>query len=885
MRAAQSVCLICRHRLATKAAVQPSQWRAQLSSWPSASNAAGDSPARATSSVQAAKNTAGSTNGESDTARTERNAEGGWRSKPRTTPRPRGPNSKKTANVDVTDLFRQIVDGPDTKSDSLEEGHAKSVNIKLVQDVGKLQDMLDAKAPISDAFKFLQSTLYPSIQQKGVIVPKVFYTVLSSLLHEMVIKKKEDILNPELPSTAEILRICARHGELKPTDDWLPLTGELVKYLCEMKTSADDYPSIEAFEDHLATKNQIISDLVETWKVLSLPRSRVGEGHADANDILDGFWFPRLNKFAINKYARSNNFSLALSSLFPQHSPNQLGDKLSVLAIATLTLLIDGARSNTSSRRSALRFMTKVAQLMKFTGVDEKALRKAIKVTYPSIEGYVMGQWPKIEDYLDEVNQSSNSGVGGQGSSSTPRTTRGSHDTVYFEKKLSQAYGTRNWSEVDRLWREFSGAQVQSTTGKTSTPRQSPHIFDSFINTYMALNQPDKAIEVWNTLPKFGLKPTLRTWNVMLDGCKKAQNLKGLTTVWQRLISSGAKLDMPIWVTRIAGLMECNDPAAAVMALEEMAVLWREAQQKKNVHAAPLTIEPVNAALSGLIRLNNHSAVQRLLSWAKEQGINPNIYTFNLLLRPLILEGRDKEVQTIFKHMESLGVNADAATFTLILEGTLNKLEAWDPERQVEIVASIFDDMKKAGLEANHQNYGKMIHLLLRSGDRAQASVKAVLDHLWQQGLELSPHIYTSLVEHYFSRNPPDLETVNELIQRRRLLDYDDMDRIFYDRVIKGYAAAGDHETAFNIYRKLSSAGFLVNLDAQYELLHALLLADRRKDAQDMVEDTVKRYAEHRGEGSWLGHRYWHTAERSGFIDWIPDVRGGKAVMRDPIVD
>ncbi|KAK6209405.1 hypothetical protein LQW54_006258 [Pestalotiopsis sp. IQ-011] len=880
MRAAQSVCLICRHRLATKAAAQPSQWRAQLSSWHGASSGAGNSPVATPSSTLTAPNATTPGDGGSSAHGYGRTADGVQRSKPRVRPSPRGANGKKAANYEMADLFKKIVDGPSTGSATPDSSNTKSTNIKLVQDVGKLQDMLDARAPILDAFRFLQTTLYPAFKQKDVTIPKVFYTVASSLLHEMIHVKKDHILDPDLPTVAEILRICADLGELKASE-WLALTGELVKYLCEMKTSADDYPSIEAFEDHLGTKNQVISDLVETWKILSLPKTRVAEGSADANEIRDGFWFPRLDRFAINKYAKSNNFSLALSSLFPQYNPNQLGDRLSVLAIATLALLIDVTRSNTSSRRSASRFMTKVAHLMDITGVNDKALRKAIKITYPSIESYVMGHWPNIEKHLKEVNQSSNQSPESQGSSNS-RTNKGSHDTLYFEQKLGQAYWTRNWTEVDRLWREFCDPQPRGTAARrTPAPKQSPHLFDSFINTYMALNKPDKAIEVWNTLPKVGLKPTLRTWNVMLDGCKKAQNGNGLKTVWQRLISSGAKLDMPIWTTRIAGLMECNDPAAAITALEEMAVLWREAQQRKDKHAVPVTIEPINAALSGLLRLNNRGAVQRLLSWAKELGVNPNIYTFNLLLRPLILERRDKEVQALFKHMESLGVSVDAATFTLILEGTLNQLEAWDPENLVEIVGNVFDDMKKAGLEANHQNYGKMIHLLLRSGDRAQESVKAVLGHMWQQGLELSPHIYTSLVEHYFSRNPPDLETVNELIQRRRLLDYDDMDRIFYDRVIKGYAAAEDHETAFNIYRKLSSAGFLVNLDAQYELLHALLLVDRREDAQGLVEDTVNRYAEHHGDGSWLGHRFWHTAERNGFIDWIPDVRGGRAVLRD----
>ncbi|KAK9415466.1 hypothetical protein SUNI508_10490 [Seiridium unicorne] len=884
MKAPRTICLICRHRLATKAALQASQWRAQSSLWSSAAAGTGDIRAGGSPSIQdttTAANTPNREDGRVKEPNNRRVVTEEKRQKTRATLKPRRRNGGATGDADMADLFHQIVDRPDINTTATDAVNANSANIKLVQDIGKLQDMLDAEVAIPESFKFLRTVLYPSIKQKGVTIPKVFYTVVSSLMHKVILAKKNDMLNPDLPSVADIFRVNADLGDLNPAE-WLTLTGELVRYLCELKTSADDYPSIEAFEDHLATKNRIILDLVESWKILSLPRSRVAESRHESNEILDGFWFPRLDKFAINKYAKSNNFSLALSSLFPQYAPNQLGDRLAVLAIATLTLLIDGSRSNTSSRRSASRFITKVAHLMNFTGVNEKALRKAITITFPPIGKYVMGQWPKIEEHLSGANPTIGQSSDWQGTSGTLRTARGPNGTSYLEKKLSQAYGTRNWNEVDRLWHEFAGSQPDKTA-KATKLQQNPHLFDSFINTYMALNKPDKAIEVWNTLPKVGLKPTLKTWNVMLDGCKKAQNLKGLKTVWQRLVSSGAQLDMPIWTTRIAGLMECNDPSAAIAALEEMAVLWYQSGKGQKRHAVQPTIEPINAALSGLIRLNNHTAVQRLLAWAKEQNITPDIYTFNLLLRPLILDGRDKEVEGIFKYMEALDVPADAATFTVILEGTLTRLDAWDPQKQVEIVASVFSDMKKAGLEANHQTYGKMIYLLLRSGDRAQESVKAVLEHLWKQGLELSPHIYTTLVEHYFSRDPPDLETVNELIQRRRLLDYDDMDRIFYDRVIKGYASAGDAETAFSIYRKLSSAGLLVNLDAQYELLRSLLLVGRQEDAQTLVEDTVKRYAEQHGEGSWLGHRFWHTAERSGFVDWVPDVRGGRAVIRTQV--
>ncbi|KAH6654777.1 hypothetical protein BKA67DRAFT_566198 [Truncatella angustata] len=876
MSAPRTVCLVCRHRLATKAALQTSQWRSQRSYLPgaAASTFAGDRQAEDPVPTQSAQGTDMQSGGHSSRPSIRRVIQEDRRPRSRQPLKSLRRDGNATADADMAVLFRQIVDRP---ADALaaDATHTNSLGIKLVQDIGKLQDMLDAKAPTAESFKFLRTVLYPTITQKGVNIPKVFHTVVSSLMHEVFNDKKRDVLNPDLPSAAEIFRVYVDIGDLNPKK-WLSLTGELVRYLCEMNTSADDYTSIEAFEDHLATKNRVILDLVESWKVLSLPRSQVALSTQDENKILDGFWFPRLDKFAISKYERSNNFSLALSSLFPQYAPNQLGDKLAVLAVATLALLIDGTRSNSSSRRGASRFITKVANLMSFTGVSEAALRKAIKATYPSAESYIMGQWPTIEEHLQDSTPAKETPSESPRSSHL-RTARGSHGTAYFEKKLSQAYGTRNAREVDRLWHEFVGPS-ESKTAKPGL-QQNPHLFDSFINTYMALNKPDKAIEVWNTLSKVGLKPTLKTWNVMLDGCKKAQNVNGLKTVWDRLVNSGAKLDVPIWTTRIAGLMECNDPAASITALEEMAVLWNRFEQTKQGHAVKPTIEPVNAAMSGLIRLNNHGAVQTLLAWAKRQNITPNIFTFNLLLRPLILDGREKEVQAIFKSMEASGVSADAATFTVILEGTLTRLDAWDPQRQVEIVAAVFENMKQAGLDANHQTYGKMIHLLLRSGDRAQESVKAVLDHLYEQGLELSPHIYTTLVEHFFSRSPPDIAAVNKLIERRRLLDFDDMDRIFYDRVIKGYASAGDPETAFNIYRKLSSTGFLVNLDAQYELLRALLVVERTDDARVLVEDTVKRYAEQHGEGSWLGHRFWHTAERAGIIDWVPDARGGKAVI------
>ncbi|KAI1867693.1 uncharacterized protein JN550_006834 [Neoarthrinium moseri] len=890
MKTSKSICLLCRHRLAANGRPQAAQWTVTAAYSTSGATAASvghdgsSAPSEAHSSAGGAASDA-----PRPQVRRYRYEERRPRPQQSLTSTPAGSrrriNADNKAGTDMDSLFQQIVHRRKTDdalaADALEHSprHAN-----LVQEIGSLQQMLDTGAPVSQAYTFLQTELYPSIRHEDIQVPKVFFTVANNVMNKIIEAKKDDIWNPDLPRVADIFRVCAELGDMRSTNwsrEWLALVGELITFLCRMKTSREDYPSIEAYEKHLHMKDEALTDLVESWKLLSIPKHMNVKPSGHANEILDGFWFPRLDKFAVKKWAMSKRFTVAFNSLFPHCSSSNLGDGLAVAAFSTFLLLMDRSRSNATARKSTTRFMSKVTYMIKLIGINDKALRSSILSTFPAIETYVMDHWTQIKPHLDEISQQAAQLQGSEAASGSPR---GHPEAANIERKLSSAYWSHNRSEVDRLWAAFVSVPKENARERMSQLQQSPNLFDSFINTYMAFNQPDKAIEVWNTMPKVGLRPTLKTWNVMLDGCKRAHNPSGLQAVWKRLVASGQPLDVAIWTTRIAGLMACDDPKGAVDALEEMAVLWDTAQQKGHGNAVQPAIQPVNAALQGFIRLNNNTAAHKILAWAKAHGIKPDVVTFNLLLRPAIREGRDKEVEAIFQSMKTLGVQADAATFTLILDGSLNKVDSLDPKRQSEIVESVFREMEDAGLEPNQHTYGKMIHLLLRSGDRAQESVKAVLDHLWGQGHEFSPHIYTMLVEHYFSRQPPDLKAVDDLLERREVFDYDDMDRIFYDRVVKGYALVGDIDSAFRIYSKLSEAGFLVTLSTQQEVLKTLVQLGRADDARAMVADTVKKYVEQHGEGGWRGHGFWHVASRAGLVDWSEGANGGRAVLRRPYV-
>ncbi|KAK7754199.1 hypothetical protein SLS62_003776 [Diatrype stigma] len=762
-------------------------------------------------------------------------------------------------------LFQQIVTEQQSfDRDGKPTGTPTSQNVDLAHvhdDIAKLYEMVE-DGPPEAAYVYLKTVIYPALQRPGVGIPPIFYKVVLDLMKKMVVAKKADMLGPGLPTVAEIFQTYADIGQLKPRE-WAELVGELVQILVNMGTSDS---STEGRRDIQAA---LLTDLVESWKVLSAPKFYNVTPSSQDGEIFDGFWFPSFNKYTLQKYARTNNFIAAFNTVFPQYDQVQLGPPVAALTVATYVLLQDRVRSTEDARRSTARFTSNVAYLITHVGIENRMLEEIISATFPGLKDYIMGEWPQVKARL-EHHARAEVRVRDRRPSPSLQTLRISRrDGPAWAARLNQAYLARNVGEVDRIWTELVGVKKDLDQGRIELLQDKIDLIDNFVNVFMALSQPENALKAWGLYKQIGLSPKLKTWNAMLDGCKKARNLPALRNIWAKLMSSGMELDTRIWTTRISGLIESGDTEAGLRALDEMVRLWKQAKEGKRPHAVQPTIEPVNAALAGLIHQKMPLAVEKLLDWARRQGIKPDIFSYNMLLRPMIREGRNKDARNLFETMLKQGVRADAATFTVVLDAALTKIDpSSSPEEfdaaQKEVVAQVLSQMEAVGLETNLLTYGKMIYLLLQSGGRSREAIKAVLAHLWEQGFELSPHIYTMLVEHYFAQRPPDLASVDALLQRQQLqkagtttaIDGDgagdananannlpEMDRVFHDRVVKGYArAADDPGRALDLFYRLSSRGYLVTLGTQLEVLLALLRHGRWDDARALVDHTRKRF-------------------------------------------
>ncbi|KAI1467030.1 uncharacterized protein F4812DRAFT_46209 [Daldinia caldariorum] len=880
MKGSKSTCLLCRHLAANSggATSQTTKWQTQASRfYTNNATLRSDDPSNAsptpTSNASNAPPPTEAAETQPQLGKVRRVVQGNQKTILNTNWSPvkikKIPVNNNSARVDA--LFQQIVRQQTTNKygPTGTQQTSPNMDLALVQAIGKLELMIGNGKPVADAYAYLITQIYPLLQEPHITIPKVFYTVVSKLLDRVVAAKKKSIRSPDLPAVSDIFRVYTDIGEMKP-QRWAALVADLVRTIIEIDPSAEEEDSAIARADLLA-RDDLLNDLVESWKVLSLPQS-VPVMHG--NELMDGFWFPKIDNFALRKFSGRGDFPAALSSIFPQYHPNLLGTPVAILAIATYALLLDPERSNLEARRNAARFVSKIAYLITFVNFQDAGLLEGISHTFPELKTYIMYRWPDIKQQLKLKLETIASDGNVEPNRSPHPTKAGSINISRVGYRLKRAFLTRNIHEVNGTWLEFIGHGNRITLERASEMREYPDIFNQFIHARMALDQPDEAVNALNTMREVGLRPTMKTWNSMLTGCRKARNAVALNAVWAKLVSSGVKLDTKIWTTRISGLIECGDAEAGIRALQEMSRLWDESSKDEHSTAVEPTIEPVNAALLGLVRTDQVSAAESLLQWADRQGIKPDVFTYNTLLRRSVRDGRDEDVQRLFAAMQEANVAADEATFTIILDGAFTRIDPDAVEEQARVVSDMLDHMHEIGLEPNLQTYAKIIYNLLQGGDRATKPIKSVLAHLWSHGLELSPHIYTMLVEHYFSCGPPDVESVDALLQRRTALNYDSVeDNILYDRIIKGYALAGQPLKALDYYYKLSQIGVPVILPTQVELLRALLRDGHVQAAREMAANTKTMFEESNRakdeveSAKFWGHRFWYIVFSNGLLE------------------
>jgi pentatricopeptide repeat protein len=776
------------------------------------------------------------------------------------------PIASKSANANrrharrdrALDLFEKTLDRTAPPEPAAKDG--VSSDAKLYQLAAKLREMTSADesaATTASCFALLRNEIIPAVRESQNPPHRALYMTISQFLSRAASQKTKDPLNLELPSVTQICEAWTQNGNLDATKR-LRLAVHLIEGIVNMSTSPEDYPSVQAYESSLASLNPLLDDLVEFWKHLSTnKRWMVGK------NTNRRFVFPPIRSVQDAVFFKKKNTRTALESQFAQYSTNQLGE-LTPALLATYAILTDPQKNNRPGLGDQL--VKQLGTILRLYPLQPDKLRYIFQ-DRPLLGQYVLSQWPTMLETLDSANQIHRTPVG-----KSRGHTAGLKD---MNDRLSVAFKARDLREIDRLWDEFSHVHGADIKAKNDHLRD---LIDHFLLVYCSLKENKMANRVAEFMKELGLQPNLKTFTNMIAGWNHARDSAAIERLWKRITQAAFPLDTAIWTARISSLYEAGQFSAGYAALVEMIDMWNVAETSGEQHTAvKLTIEPINAALASLLRHSSIDSAKSVLALAADANVEPNVITFNTLLQRLIRDNQLDEVSSLLQQMKASDVQADSATFTIIVERSLDFPDEMSSEARVEAVQQFLSELVAAGLEPKRETYAKMCHVLLQSkSSNTDAPVKAVLAHMWASGVRPSPHIYTILIDHYFSRQPPDLDAVRSLLaniqQRDPGNDAVQKDRVFRETLLRGYAVAGEVADAADLFRELSKSGVRVTLSTSEALLRMYIRQQDSTGAKRVVRDMVEQ-AKTVTNDRYMKHAVWHLVRDYGLLEGL-DAQG-----------
>ncbi|KAF2011147.1 hypothetical protein BU24DRAFT_399377 [Aaosphaeria arxii CBS 175.79] len=426
-------------------------------------------------------------------------------------------------------------------------------------------------------------------------------------------------------------------------------------------------------------------------------------------------------------------------------------------------------------------------------------------------------------------------------------------------KRIDRAINEKSHKhKVERIWAETIMAYTKED-GAANIP---PIVYNSFLTGFLALFASDQAVTVWNHMMEHGVKPDVTTWTAMLTGCVRARDLRGLNAMWARMIQSGVQPDNFAWTTRVNGLISLREINAGFSTLDEMGKAWLASQhspssqemshkQKKSptnksvIHTKP-SIEVINGAITALANLpqrqlsfdRKRDFIHKVLSWARTFDISPDARTYNSLIK-VYLVGNDHETTfKLLRQMESQGIQADLATYTMLVRASFDNADfaALDQDAQAAHITTLFTQLESSGLRLNSYIYATTIDTMLKQYKNFPA-VRAVISYMTSRNMSPGPHIYTSLFTHYFQESPPNIAAADSLWLQILQTPGAGTDKFLFDRIIEGYAAAGEVGRMMTVLTRMSKHGKLPGWDAIVAVVRALVHAGERERARNVVRD------------------------------------------------
>ncbi|KAG8624248.1 hypothetical protein KVT40_007315 [Elsinoe batatas] len=409
-------------------------------------------------------------------------------------------------------------------------------------------------------------------------------------------------------------------------------------------------------------------------------------------------------------------------------------------------------------------------------------------------------------------------------------------------KSVGRYLERQNLRMIERSW-AITQERLNALTPEQKRDPDLGGIYDQFLFAFRSLRRATWTVAVWNHMIRNGIRPTRKTWNVMLKGCHIGREVDQMEEIWRRMNKSGCQPDEISWGTRIHGLFKFGRVPEAFAALAELSNATKATPKGRPQPTATSAIKPdlsiLNNALSGAQDLGTET-IGRILAWGRGHSIEPDITTYNTLINAALHSGQRQQARKIMSHMSSKSIPPDGATFVILLhalfqDGFLNDLS---PAEQETEALSFITSLEADGIPLEERGYALLLDRLLKTHGNTAAAT-AVLAHMMKREIPPTPHMYTIMMTHYFSQSPPNIPAIEALWRRLQSAKNYVADIILYDRMVEGFARADEYAKMMYFLVRMGKEGKRPGWVALTEALRCIVRKGDRGRARELVRDVA----------------------------------------------
>jgi pentatricopeptide repeat protein len=269
---------------------------------------------------------------------------------------------------------------------------------------------------------------------------------------------------------------------------------------------------------------------------------------------------------------------------------------------------------------------------------------------------------------------------------------------------------------VEGLSEDHSWATVDSASPSDGRPVIIPEgVWAAFISAFLDVQRFDLAESAWDDMVRYGHKPGLDVWAVLIKGVGKLKGPDPALALWRSMKETHISPDRSSYQAIIQVMVNAR-------RWKDAAKLFDESRLALSLLSDPQNEPLFNTMLSAHLANSRESDAINLLKEMFAEGPRPTALTFNTFLDYYHNKKDVKSLSSMLKTMVAHDVFGDVATFSILLCALLRILDRGEAIQQTLAI------MEQHKIKPNVATYTAIMTSLLQEKDKK--ALEAALDLL-----------------------------------------------------------------------------------------------------------------------------------------------------------